>query len=493
MNKSDNYIEDITRENKELKAEILNLSAKMNQMKEEMVTAFVIGDAIMDGIVLVNLKGIITSVNKGYTNITNIRPEEVVGKHLNDLLEQNVFVGSVSLEVIRTGEKKSAMCTITRNNQQVLLVGTPLFDSNGNLVKVITVMRNLTDLINLKEKLEKVEQKKNLVQNKLINLKRQTNGNSFLGTSVAIMKVKELINYVAPTDANVLIMGPTGSGKEVVSREIYNKSNRYNKPYIKINCAAIPENLLESELFGYVRGAFTGADLKDKKGLFETADGGTILLDEISEMPLRLQPKLLRVLQEREIRPVGGTKSIKIDTRVISASNKDLKNLVEKNLFRSDLYYRLNVFPIEVPSLDERKEDIPDLAAFFLNRFNCKYNKRKALDNTAIFELMKYSWEGNVRELENVVERMTIISSNQILVSDDVKVILNISDVVDLDLSNTTLGSISLKEAVRNLERKLVKKALKEGGSSYAAARILKTTQPTVIRKAQSLGISTKK
>ncbi len=210
-------------------------------------------------------------------------------------------------------------------------------------------------------------------------------------------------------------------------------------------------------------------------------------------MPLKLQPKLLRVLQEREITPVGGVKNIKIDTRVIAASNKDLKKLVKENLFRADLYYRLNVFPIDVPSLNERKEDIPDLTAFFLNRFNNKYNKDKILDSTAIFELMKYSWAGNVRELENVVERMTIISSNRILVSDDVKDILNIGDVDELDISHTTLARVSLKELVRDFERELVEQALKEGGSSYAAARILKTTQPTVVRKAKSLGISTKK
>ncbi len=488
-----NNMENILKENQELKAMVAKASAKMEQMEVEMVTAFVIGDAIMDGIIIVDGKGIITSVNKGYTSITDITSKEVVGKHFNELLDKELFVGSVSLDVLQTGEKKSAMCTITRNNKQVLLVGTPIFDHDRKVVKVITVMRNLTDLINLKGKLEKTEQKKNTVQKELIHLKRQTDGMGFLGTSPVIMKVKELIDYVAPTDANVLVMGPTGSGKEVISREIYKLSNRYNKPYIKINCAAIPENLLESELFGYVKGAFTGADKKDKKGLFETASGGTILLDEISEMPLKLQPKLLRVLQEREITPVGGVKNIKIDTRVIAASNKDLKKLVKDNLFRADLYYRLNVFPIEVPSLNERKEDIPDLTAFFLNRFNNKYNKDKILDSTAIFELMKYSWAGNVRELENVVERMTIISSNRILVSDDVKEILNICEVDEPDTSHTTLTRVSLKELVRDFERELVEQALKEGGSSYAAARILKTTQPTVVRKAKSLGISTKK
>jgi PAS domain S-box-containing protein len=486
-------IENLMKENQELKAMVAKASTKIEELEEERITAFVIGDAVMDGIIVVDAEGFVSSVNKAYTTITNIAPEEVVGKHMTDLLNQNLFQGSVSLEVIRTKEKKSSMCIITRNNKQVLLTGTPIFNQENELIKVITVMRNLTDLINLKEKLEKAEEKKNLAQSKLISMRMQTESNGFLGTSPSIMRIKELIEYVAPTDANVLIMGPTGSGKEVISRYIYQFSRRDEKPYIKINCAAIPEHLLESELFGYVKGAFTGADLKDKKGLFETAKGGTILLDEISELPIKLQPKLLRVLQEREITPVGGVTSIKIDTRVIAASNKDLKTMVQDNLFRADLYYRLNVFPIQVPSLYERREDIPDLAAFFLNRFNSKYNKKKVLDNTAIFELMKYEWPGNVRELENVVERMTVISPNRILVSDDVKVILDLGEGVEQTISTVILGNGGLKEAVQNFERHLVEKALKEGGSSYAAARILKTTQPTVIRKAQALGIATHK
>lgn len=486
-------LENLLKENQELKAMVAKASTKIEELEEEKITAFVIGDSIMDGIVVVDAKGYVTSVNKGYTHITDIAAEEVVGKHIDHLLQLNMFEGSVSLDVIRTGEKKSAMCTIVRNNKQVLLIGTPIFNQEHVLIKVITVMRNLTDLINLKEKLEKAEEKKKLVQSELISMRMQAEGSHFIGTSPCMMRIKELIEYVAPTDANVLLMGPTGSGKEVVSRTIYQYSTRNEKPYIKINCAAIPENLLESELFGYVKGAFTGADQKDKKGLFETANGGTVLLDEISEMPLKLQPKLLRVLQERELTPVGGVKSIKIDTRVIAASNKDLKKLVDLNLFRADLYYRLNVFPIQVPSLCERLEDIPDLAAFFLNRFNTKYNKKKVLDHTAILELMKYEWPGNVRELENVVERMTVISPNRILVREDVRGILDIGEGVKQSAQDFVIGEISLKEAVRNFERQLVEKALKEGGSSYAAARILKTTQPTVIRKSQSLGIETHK
>jgi len=483
-------IENIQKENQELKAMVSKASAKISKLEEEGINALVIGDAVMDGICIVDAEGNVTSINKGYTEITEIEANEILGRNIRELINQNYFTNAVSMDVIRTREKISSMSTITRNERHVLLVGTPIFDKNNDLTKVITVMRNLTDLVNLKEKLERAETKKNVIQDKLNSLTKE---DAFRGKSPGIGRIKELIEYVAPTDATVLIMGETGSGKEVVSREIYNRSKRNKGPYVKINCAAIPENLLESELFGYVKGAFTGADNKDKKGLFETANGGTILLDEISEMPLKLQPKLLRVLQEREITPVGGVDSIKIDVRVMAASNKNLEELVKKKLFRADLYYRLNVFPLNIPPLRKRKEDIPDMAALFLSRFNVKYAKDKALDSAAIFALMKYDWPGNVRELENVVERMTIISVNKILTKEDVNVIINIGEAKDIDMADLPLGDISLKEAVRNLERYLVEKALREGGSSYAAARILKTTQPTVIRKAKALGIPTRK
>lgn len=221
---------------------------------------------------------------------------------------------------------------------QVLFVGSPFLDEDGNVMKVITVMRNLTELIWLKEELEETERKKRQYREELNSLKRERIENSFVGKDPSILRVKELIEYVAQTDATVLITGETGSGKEVVAREIFKKSKRKNGPYVKVNCSAIPENLLDSELFGYVKGAFTGADKKDKKGLFEIANKGTILLDEIGDMPLKLQTKLLRVLQEREITRVGGTESISIDTRVIVSTNEKLEDLIRQNKFRADLY-----------------------------------------------------------------------------------------------------------------------------------------------------------
>ncbi|GHU64320.1 PAS domain-containing protein [Clostridia bacterium] len=486
-------MQELQNENQKLKQEILNLTDQMKHLEEENTTAFIIGDAIVDGICVVNASGVVTSINRGYTEITEITEEEIVGKTIPEMLEKNYFSHAVSMEVIEKKQKVSAMATITKNQRQVLLVGTPFLDDSGEVTKVITVMRNLTELVKLREELVAAEQKKNKYKAELRNLKMDRQENSFIGSTPAILKVKELVDHVAGTDATVLITGETGTGKEIVAREILKKSTRNKGPYVKVNCSAIPENLLESELFGYVKGAFTGADTKDKKGLFEIANDGTILLDEISEMPLLLQTKILRVLQEREITRVGGTESIRINVRVISSTNKNLEEMIREKLFRSDLYYRLNVFPIKLPPLREREDDIPDLAAAFLLKYNRAYGRNKSFDRTALATLKSYGWPGNVRELENVVERLVIIPTSEKLTSESVENILMI-DRTETDGIGTLISqNISLKNAVAAYEKRILQKALEEYGNTYAVAEILKTTQPTIVRKAHALGIPLKR
>jgi len=239
-----------------------------------------------------------------------------------------------------------------------------------------------------------------------------------VGRSKRIMEVLELVHRVAPTSATVLLMGESGVGKELIAKAIHFLSPRAEKPFVAINCAAIPENLLEAELFGYEKGAFTGA-YSPKKGKFELANGGTLFLDEIGDMPLSLQTKLLRVLQEKEVERIGGTKPLKVDVRIIAATNKDLKKLVEEGKFREDLYYRLNVVPIYIPPLRERKEDIPVLVKHFLDQFSKEYGKELEISNDVMEAFMEYDWPGNVRELRNVVERMVILDRDGILTWED--------------------------------------------------------------------------
>ncbi len=498
-------IASLEKENEKLKEKLSIAQEKISELEQENLNALSLGDAVFDGIIVVNKSGIVESVNHAYVEITEIEEKEIVGTHINAMIEKGYFTKAVSMEVIKTKKQISALSTINKNKKTVLIVGNPILDKKGEIVKVITVMRNMTQLVNLQSKLENIEKEE--PNNELIHYMNKNDKDSVLyGEAPSIMKVKKLINYVAPTDATVLIMGQTGVGKEVVSKEIVRLSKRSENPFIKINCAAITESLLESELFGYVKGSFTGSNHQDKKGLFEAANGGTIFLDEISEMPINLQSKLLRVLQEKEVTPVGGTKSIPVDTRIIAACNIDLEEKIKEGKFRQDLYYRLNVFPINIPSLVDRKSDVGSIAISFLDKFNKKYGTVKYFDKSAINALTKYDWPGNVRELENLVERLTILTINRKITEEDVYNIIDIKKYGEKSKRNIEVeviepksykeevidSEISLKEAVENFEREIVRSALIKGGSSYEAAKILKTTQPTVIRKAQKLGINTK-
>ncbi len=310
-----------------------------------------------------------------------------------------------------------------------------------------------------------------------------------IGKSPAILEVLENIHKVAETPATVLLMGESGVGKEVLARAIHFLSPRASKPFIKVNCAAIPENLLEAELFGYEKGAFTGAYVS-KKGKFALAHEGTIFLDEIGDMPLPLQAKILRVLQEREIEPLGSTKVIKVDIRVIAATNKDLKKLVEEGKFREDLYYRLNVIPIYVPPLRERREDIPLLIGYFLDKFSKEYKKELSIEPEVIDILTRYHWPGNVRELQNLIERFVILSSGGVITKRD----------IPKDILESVEGKKSLKESppqenklpstIELLERQQIEKALKESGYVIKkAAKILGMTPRQVSYRIKKYGI----
>lgn len=461
----------------------------LNQLikyKERELDAFAIGDAVSDGICLTDDKGMVIAINKGYTEITGIEEKEIIGESIQALVDQEYFDNAVSLLVLKQKKKVSSLATINKNNKKVLITGNPIFNEDGQVTQVLTVMRDLTELIRLKEQLETTEKKSEKYLNELKYLRNKNKESvNFIGENSKVKELKESIKYVAKTGATVLITGETGTGKEVISKEIHDKSNRKNGPYIKVNCAAIPDTLIESELFGYEKGAFTGAQNKEKLGMFEMANGGTILLDEIGEMPLTLQSKLLRVLQEKELMRVGGTKSIKLDVRVIASTNQVLSELIQKGKFREDLFYRLNVVPIKIPPLRERKDDIPLLAYNFLEKFNLKYGKDKRFDSMAINALEYYEWPGNVRELQNVIERLMVIDDECYITYD------NICNIIGKNRRAVypTENAITLREAVDILEKEMIELALKNHGSTYKAAKVLGVTQPTVFRKAKALGI----
>jgi transcriptional regulator with PAS, ATPase and Fis domain len=297
----------------------------------------------------------------------------------------------------------------------------------------------------------------------------------------------ESVTRIAQVDSTVLITGESGTGKELIAETIHTNSPRRNGPFIKINCGAIAKNLLESELFGYDPGAFTGAKKGGRAGYFELANGGTILLDEISELPFSLQANLLRVIECKEIMRVGGEKTIPVDVRIIAATNRDVAQLVARNQFREDLYYRLNVVPVEVPPLRVRKEEIPLLTAHFIKLFNKKYNLHKELLPDAINDFMKYDWPGNVRELENVIERMMVTIPRDVLTGQDL--LVNLRNPLDIHPQIFVEGVLPLKEAVEFVEKEIISHAYSRYRTTREVAKQLDIDSSTVLRKASKYGI----
>lgn len=462
----------------------------LTRYKQREIDAFAIGDAIADGICLTDGQGIVQAINQAYTDITGLDESQIVGHPIEEILAQGYFNRAVTNLVIEQKKKISQFSTITKNKKKVLITGNPFFNEAGEVVQVLTVMRDLTEIISIKDKLEKAEKESERYLDELNYYKQLQRGfNGLIGESNSIKKIRELISYVAKTEATVLITGETGVGKEVIAREIHQSSNRAAAPYIKVNCAAIPDSLLESELFGYEKGAFTGAQSKEKPGMFEMANGGTLLLDEIGEMPMNLQSKLLRVLQERELMRIGGTKSIKIDVRVLASTNQNLTQQIKSGRFREDLYYRLNVVPIHIPPLRERLEDLPLLTHMLLEKFNQKYEKDKEICQPAMLALSAHHWPGNVRELSNVIERI-IVSDNDSVISEE-NVLRVLGRNTDAQSTVNLDSQVSLKSAVEQLERELITNALAKYKSTYKAAEALGTSQPTLFRKAKQLGIAT--
>ena len=296
-----------------------------------------------------------------------------------------------------------------------------------------------------------------------------------------MQKTMELIQTVAGSDVSILITGESGTGKELIANEIYQRGRRYGKPFIKVNCAAIPAELLESELFGYEEGAFTGARKSGKIGMFELANTGVLLLDEIGDMPFSLQAKLLRVLQQRELRRIGGNRVIKLDIQIISSTNKDLREEIRKGNFREDLYYRLNVVPIEVRPLRERKEDIPVLAQHFCQTYNKKYGKDVRLTAEAVKLLTEYHWPGNIRELENMVERMVVTNTTGSI--NRFTVYSNLASPAGGHAAAEGVGKRSLKDLMGDYEKEIILLTLEREGTLRKAAACLGIDHSTLIKK----------
>lgn len=448
-----------------------------------------------DGIVITDEKGVIIHQNPSYSKITGLPTSKCIGRHLRDLEIEGVIDHSATLKAIEE-DKEVTITQKINTGATVLVSAVPIRDKNGRIKKVVNNVRDLTYLNNLESEKKKLEEKNELIKQELESLKLQNDPTlSIIASSEEMNTVLDRALKVARVDSGILIEGPSGSGKEKVVELIHHHSHRSNEPLIKVNCGAIPDNLLESELFGYEPGAFTGANQQGKRGLFEAANNGTILLDEIGEMPLDLQVKLLRVIQEQEITRLGGTKPIPINVRIIAATNRDLKEMVQKGTFREDLFYRLNIIPIKIPPLKERKDDIIPLVYHFLKEINEKYGIKRQFSEDALNMFYLYDWPGNVRELKNFVERTALMSSNTEVTADDIMNELQINNdpsVSQHPNQNEASISTSLKEKIEAYEKKIIEETLPLFPSIRKAAQSLKIDQSTLVRKMQKYNIEKK-
>ena len=443
-------------------------------------------DNIDDGIFVVDTEGIILEVNKAVEKNGGKKVDELIGRNIDDLVKEGYCSEFVSSRVLMSG-REEVLVQKTGDNRELLVTGVPYYE-NGRLRLVIACERDVTELAKTRERLMRVKELNQKYQQELERL-RQAHGFSREITAVSqnMKQSVEMAHKVARLNTTVLIQGESGTGKEVLADMIHKESPRANKPFIKVNCGAIPDNLLESEMFGYVEGAFTGARKEGKNGYFGMANGGTIFLDEINSIPFNLQVKLLRVIQEREMMPVGSDKPVKLDIRIIAASNSDLKEMAAQGKFRQDLYYRIGVVSINIPPLRERKEDIVQLAKDFVEKFNRKYRTYKRIDPKAQKKMLTYSWPGNVRELENMIESLIVIGDGNVITANDVSSYISEEHGAVPGADYEITGSID--EMVREYEAELLRKVYADCRNTGEMATRLQTTRSTINRKLARYGI----
>lgn len=446
-------------------------------------------DSSDDGIHITDGNGVTLRFNKSCERIDGVKADYVIGKNMEELVAEGIYSESVALAVIR--EKRQISMLQRVKGKEVIATGTPIF-KDGAPYRIVINSRDITELSTLKKNLKESklinEKYKNELQ--ILSTKDRAANNNIIYNSEKMNRIIDLTLRVAKVDSTVLIEGESGVGKGLLSYFLHKNSLRCNQPFIKINCGAIHENLLESELFGYEKGSFTGANKEGKIGLIQLADEGTLFLDEIGELPLNLQVKLLNVIQNKEITKVGGSTVIPVDIRIIAATNRNLLEMVKNQEFREDLYYRLNVIPITIPPLRERKEDLPLLINHFLNKFNEKYNFNKKMCPKAMKLLLNYNWPGNIREVENLIERLLVTSNGDLIDN---------YDIIDHPIFKT-LNSIAFdsykdknyKTIIEEFDRKLLLEVMENCTSTAEMSEILGIDCSTIRKKFIRLNIKLK-
>lgn len=438
-------------------------------------------DSSLDEIFITDGDGNILFINAAAEALYGETPEKMVGRNVLDLEGEGYFSPSL-FPIVKERKDKVSMVQRTKMGKTHHVIAYPSFDEQKELTSVVFNARDITEIRLLREKVERSEVLIDLYKSELDHLQEfHEDKSSFAAFSPNMLKIKRMIHKIAPFDTTVLITGESGVGKGVIAHDIHIQSPRKDREMVHVNCGAIPESLIESELFGYASGAFTGAKKEGQAGLIEQADGGSLFLDEIGEMPLHLQVKLLKFLQEKQIRRLGGSKSIQVDIRIIAATNQDLGKLVAEGKFREDLYYRLNVIPIHIPPLRKRPEDISYMVDYYIKTFNEKYGLDTHLSLEAENLLLRYEWPGNVRELENLMERLTVTAEKREIKASDLP--LDILNANHGDNAILVKNIVPLKQAQEQMEEQLIRKAYEIDSSSYKIASLLGINQSTAHRK----------
>ncbi len=444
-----------------------------------------------DGIWLCDGEGTILAINKTSEGFNGIRAEDFIGKNIAFAAEKGIFDRSGTMEAIKARREVTIVQNVTKRKHSLMVTGTPVFDETGEIAMVVVTERDMTQLNVIRDQLAQTLMVTERYKDELAKLSMQDFAEEgIVAESEEMRKTLRVARRLAYLNvSNILILGESGTGKGVLAKLIHKKSVRQEKPFVQINCAALPESLLEAELFGYEKGAFTGAREQGKIGLFELAQGGTLFLDEIGDLPLALQAKLLKYLDDNEIIRLGGIKPKKIDCTIIAATNRDLETLTESRQFREDLYFRLNSFVIRIPPLRERTGDIFELVHFFLNRYNQTYQVDKRITHRALSLLNEYSFPGNVRELQNLFKQAVVMSEDD-EVDDFVIHACGRRAKTRNQKESFRKIDMPLADTMRLQERAVLEDAVKHCRSTREMARFLGIGQTSVIRKLKKYNLS---
>jgi len=463
------------------------ISSELVSFKQLTMQLDAIIESSYDGLYITDGEANTLRVNQAYERISGLKREDLIGRNMRDLVQEGVLDRSVTLEVLRLREPVTIMQDIA-GDKHVIVTGNPFFDKNGDISLVVTNVRDITELNQLHLELEETRKISSRYQEELEQLQKlEFASHELIAKSDAFRATLKQAVKVSQVDATVLITGESGVGKSLLARLIHKMSQRKDGPFVKISCGAIPENLMESELFGYEKGAFTGARTGGKAGLLEVGNGGTVFLDEIGELPLNLQVKLLDVLEDKEVTRLGGTTPRSMDLRLITATSRDLKQMVREKNFREDLFFRLNVIPLHIPPLRERKEAIIPLIDHFLQESIEATGNRKSISPEVYETLVKYPFYGNVRELMNMVERMAILSDKDVISLKDLPP--GVKEISRSSMYGELSESLPLREAVAKFEEEIIRKAISTHGTISKAAQILRVNQSTLSRKAKKYKI----